>query len=179
MTASIFRAGTGTEKLHPGSNEISWHAYADGVRFLALRSLGDSAEADDIAQESIARAIAATRDPDREPIEDPAGFLYGIARHLVVDALRRRERLFPIQSAEAFPAEHPDALKAIVTAENHQRLRSLLKQLDPADRNLIELSFVHGLKSPEIAIRTGETPEAVRKRKSRLIERLRAALPSD
>lgn len=179
MTVPIARDGVRPPRLTLPVQDIPWDAYTDGVRFLAIRALGDRATAEDIAQEAILRAIKAFNDPQREPVIDRAAFVHGIARHLIIDAQRERHTRPHLSIADSLPAEHPDALAALIGRETHRKLRIALRQISAADRKLLRLAFVDGLRSPEIADVLGESDVGIRKRKSRLIDRLRSIMRED
>src|SRR5205823_14121599 len=93
------------------------------------------------------------------------------------DILRARGRLLPSEAvAEQQHAQAPpDALDQLVTAEERVRVRAALNGLASADRELLRLCYFEGLTPTEVAGRLGEPAERVRKRKSRALERLRAA----
>jgi RNA polymerase sigma factor (sigma-70 family) len=150
---------------------------ANGVRIIALRSLGDPDAAQDVAQETIARAlraIAAGRLRDRRAI---GGFVRGIARHVIADELRQRHRTVALDPELSIPSGEADPLDALVHAEQVAAVHDAMQRLSPGDRRIIELSFVDGLTPAAVAERLREPPVRIRKRKSRALERLREALP--
>ncbi len=159
--------------LTPDSSQ-GWANYAAGVRFLALRALGDGDAADDVAQETILRALRTTIDANKAVIRDPAAFIHGIARHVIADALRRKYQTLSLEIAETIPATEGDALDAMVSDEERTRVRLAIRKLPPSERSLLVMSFVRGMSSPEIAERLGESAELIRKRKSRAVQRLRS-----
>jgi RNA polymerase sigma factor (sigma-70 family) len=158
---------------------MRWEAYREGIVFLAVRALGDASAAEDIAQETLLRTLRAFSDSDRSPVRDPAAFVYGIARHLIIDAQRERKKTVSLYSAEPVPGEHPDALEILVTKETRGRINRILDGLSGPDRKLLDLAFVEGLKAPEIARLIGDSSDAVRQRKSRLIQKLREAFGAE
>ena len=148
-----------------------------GLQLMAVRSLGTVDAAEEAVQETLARAVAAlARDQLADPAKLPA-FVAGIARHVIVDMQRARYRSVSLESlpVAAHPSYHPDALKALVLAEERARVRAALVSLSESDRDLLGLCYVEGLAPTEIAERTGEPAERIRKRKSRAMDRLREA----
>ena len=148
-----------------------------GLQLMAVRSLGTVDAAEEAVQETLARAVAAlARDQLADPAKLPA-FVAGIARHVIVDMQRARYRSVSLESlpVAAHPSYHPDALKALVLAEESARVRAALVSLSESDRDLLGLCYVEGLAPTEIAERTGEPAERIRKRKSRAMDRLREA----
>ena len=148
-----------------------------GLQLMAVRSLGTADAAEEAVQETLARAVTAlARDQLADPAKLPA-FVAGIARHVIVDMQRARYRSVSLESlpVAAHPSYHPDALKALVSAEERARVRAALVSLSESDRNLLGLCYVDGLAPTEIAERTGEPADRIRKRKSRAMDRLREA----
>jgi RNA polymerase sigma factor (sigma-70 family) len=148
-----------------------------GLHLLAVRALGTVDAAEEAVQETFARAVTAlARDQLADPAKLPA-FVAGIARHVVVDMVRARRRLVSLDAlpSTAQPSHDPDTLGALVTAGEQARVRAALALLTVSDRDLLRLCYVEGLAPGEIAERTGEPPERIRKRKSRAMERLREA----
>lgn len=149
--------------------------YADGVRLIALRALGERSLADDIAQEAVARAIAVLAEGRGETIGDLRAFIYGIARHLIADAHRARDRTVALDGVAEPPEPRLDALETTIADEERRQVRAALKELPPRDRNILRLCFFEGLDAVAIAARLRESVVTIRKRKSRALERLRRA----
>jgi len=148
-----------------------------GLHLLAVRALGTADAAEEAVQETLARAVAAlARDQLADPAKLPA-FVAGIARHVIADMQRARYRTVSLESlpVTAHPSYHPDTLKALVSAEERAQVRAALVSLSEPDRDLLRLCYVDGLAPTEIAERTGEPAERIRKRKSRAMDRLREA----
>lgn len=146
-------------------------------RFLA-QMVGNRTLAEDLLQDSFYEAFRC-RDQLGE-VESPEAWLFGIARNRALAALRRRRRLRAaldrlIQRPE--PSERDD-LELLA-------LRDLLERtLEPDDRALLILRYVHGFEATELAAMTGRSPEAVRQRLLRARARVvrasgRQSTPSD
>jgi len=147
-----------------------------GLCLLARRELGDADLAEDVAQETLARTLAAWAEGRIRDTARLGAFARGVARHLIADAHRARRRVAAGEleaSAAGVVAERPDALQDLVTREEAAAVRAALAALSPADRELLALLYVDGLRSEEIAARLGEPGARVRKRKERALERLR------
>ena len=172
MTTSIEK-GSQASPPSPASEQPPWHVYVEGVRLIALRRLGDASLADDVAQEAITRAIASLAAGRSEPIGDLGAFVYGIARHLITDLHRGGGRTVPLDSVAEPLEPRADALDQAIASEERHQVHEALAQLDPADRQLLTQFFVEGLDADAIATRLGSTAVNIRKRKSRLLERLR------
>jgi RNA polymerase sigma-70 factor (ECF subfamily) len=153
----------------------------NGLRLMALHRLRDPDLADDVVQETLARALAAIREGKAGDIRDLGAFVHGIARHVILDFIRARQRdagAEPLRDT-ADPASLRDALSHVVSAEERARVRAALQQLTASDRNILHLSFFEGLSCTEVAERLGLNSLRVRKRKSRALERLRRVFLGD
>ena len=105
--------------------------------------------------------------------DDPAAWLFGVARRKALAAHRRRyrarvamERLVHLRppAAEAADADTVLAVREI-----------LARTVSPDDRALLILRYVHGFDAPALARITGRSPEAVRQRLARAARRVREA----
>ena len=152
-------------------------ALAGGLEIVAARALGDLEDARDVVQETLARALAAIRDGRLPPGAPLEAFVYGIARHVIADVLRRRarERVAAADPA-GLAAPGPSALEAVIRAEERALLARALAVLSASERELLELCFVQGERVSAIAARLGEPADRVRKRKSRALGRVREAV---
>jgi RNA polymerase sigma-70 factor (ECF subfamily) len=155
--------------------------YVDAVvRFCYIR-LDDWPEAEDAASEVFTNVLANLgRFRPREQEDGFRCWLFTIARHVVADRYRRRTR-HPEQSLDAVSCisdRSPGPEDVILAADEHRFMRSLLAQLKPAQRDVLELRIA-GLKSPAIARILGRTPQVIRQEQSRSIKALRALLQQD
>lgn len=136
-----------------------------------MNDLRDPDLAEEVAQESLSRLVLALR---QGRLQDPAhlgAFTRTIARHVIVDTIRARQRQSATGTTEE-PASEEDTLGALVSAERAARVRAALERLSTGDREILRLSFFEGLTPQEVAERTGEPSPRVRKRKERALERL-------
>jgi RNA polymerase sigma-70 factor, ECF subfamily len=137
-------------------------------RFL-VQMVGDRALAEDLLQDTF---IDALRHQARWGASgSPRAWLFGIARHRALAALRRRRRLSGVlkRLAASTPSQVDDDSEVVA-------LRDLLaRHLDAEDRALVLLRYLHGFDASELAAITGRSPEAVRQRLSRAKKRLLAA----
>lgn len=151
-------------------------ALRPGLRLLALRALGDAAAAEEVAQESLARAVAAAERGTLVRRGGTAAFVAGIARHVISDRQRAFSREAPLAAADGIPAESADPLERMLADDEAAEVRAALGELATGDRELLRLSYYEGHGPAEIAAMTGEPSDRIRKRKSRALERLRELL---
>jgi RNA polymerase sigma factor (sigma-70 family) len=148
-----------------------------GVRLMALHELGDRDAADEVAQETLARVVIAVREHRVRDLDRLGAFARGVARHVMVDTLRARQREVPMDGAAVPTAAvvTESALDAMVTAEQLQRVRAALGALSDSDREILRLTFFENATSEEVAKHMQEPAARIRKRKERALERLRRA----
>jgi RNA polymerase sigma factor (sigma-70 family) len=137
-------------------------------RYLA-QMVGDRSLAEDLLQDTFHDALKARDQLDE--VRSPEAWLYGIARHRALAALRRRRRfhraLARLERGFGWSLEEePDVLG----------VRELLERsVRPDERALLVLRYLHGFDAPELAEMTGRTPDAVRQQLSRARRKLLAA----
>src|SRR3954449_1358259 len=131
------------------------------VGYLTRRT-GDRVLAEELAQETFARATAAFLGWRGG---SPVAWLLAIARNVLIDHHRRGRRLVPLEEAllpaQAFP-------------DSGVEVRDLLDRLPPNARRLLELAYLDGFTHAEIGAMTGQTPAAVRSAVWRARDALRA-----
>lgn len=143
------------------------------VHGIALARVGP-ADADDVTQEvfvRVHRTLPALRDADAFP-----AWICTLARNAAEDharAARRRPAAAPLD--EAHPAPAPGGSDA----ELRERALRALARLPDAYRETLLLRLAEGLSGPEIAARTGLTPESVRVNLCRGLAMLRPILRAE
>ncbi|MBI1723136.1 MAG: sigma-70 family RNA polymerase sigma factor [Gemmatimonadetes bacterium] len=146
-----------------------------GVRLMALRALRDPDAAEEVVQETLARAVAALRERSPE-VGNLGAYVAGIARHVIADVHRAQKRTVPLDASVAGRADAgPDPLHTLISAAERTAVRAALAKLSLTDREILRLSFFEGLTPAEVAARLHQPDARVRKRKSRALERLRRA----
>ncbi|MBI2402848.1 MAG: sigma-70 family RNA polymerase sigma factor [Gemmatimonadetes bacterium] len=130
--------------------------YADLVRFLH-RKVWDPDQAQDLAQETFARAL------DHDP-ENPRAFVFTIAANLARDearaAIRRKKHLTLMAGGAAEAGVAADAPGAAEEQERANAVRQALDQLSERDREVL-LLWDAGFDYAEIARQTGLKPGAI------------------
>jgi RNA polymerase sigma-70 factor (ECF subfamily) len=129
--------------------------------------LGDSAEAEDAAQETFLRAYTklATYQPGRKFVN----WLLSIASHHCIDRLRRKKRAPQLSLDGPLPpqwtasdAPHPD--QVVNKRQMRERVRQVLDTLPSDYRVAIILRYWHGMSYQEIAATTECTVSAIKSR---------------
>lgn len=146
----------------------------------------------DIVQEVNLRILDENRRPDYDPARgEVTAWIACIARSMSIDALRRHSRRLPVsgpleqrnEDGETFlhDAEDvaEDALEMLMREEKRQRVENAIKRLHPDDQHFLIICVRDDFSYEEYAARLGVKPVALRVRKMRLAERLRAAIAQD
>lgn len=146
------------------------HAYPALLSYARRRLDPESAR--DAVSETMARAVSSI---DRFAWNG-VGFdawLFGILRHVVIDAQRAlTERTVPVDA----PEDAPGPLDHVLGAEEAKAVRAAFRRLSEADREILELRVVAQLSSEEVADVLGKKPSAIRMAQARALERLRALM---
>jgi RNA polymerase sigma-70 factor (ECF subfamily) len=102
-----------------------------------------------------------------------------IARHALIDDLRRRRSAVPVDELEeTLAGRTPDPLDGLIKAERAARLRCALERLPAAVREMLALHYAHDLRLREIGELMGLSADAVKQRFARARRELRAQLES-
>jgi RNA polymerase sigma-70 factor (ECF subfamily) len=153
----------------PPSVEALFRTHAPELGRYLVAMVRDRALAEDLLQDTFCDALRAREQLGR--IENERAWLYGIARHRALRALRRGRRLRRAVVRLAGSGE--------VAREGDEELVALLdlldRELSPDVRALVLLRYVHGFRAAELAEMTGLSPEVVRQRLARGRARLLGA----
>jgi RNA polymerase sigma-70 factor, ECF subfamily len=148
----------------PAAAETWFHAHQRFVWGLAYRMTGSAADADDVVQETFARAIE--RAPPR-PDEDMRPWLAQVGLNVARDALRRRRRQGYVGPWLPSPVDDADASEAGPdTASIYERREGAayaflvaLEALSPGQRAVLLLRdvFDYSVRETSLALRITET----------------------
>ena len=129
--------------------EILYGRYIRPVFGLALRRLGDRGHAEDAVQEAFTAIwrSASTYRPERGAA---GGWIYTVARNAIVDRLRRNgptadAELPELASTEPGPAQQAE------DSDVAFRVHRALEELQPREREVIELAYWSGMSQSEVA----------------------------
>jgi len=172
---SASEPGTATE-----SDDVAagLERFRNRLRYFAARRLRDWAEAEDVAQEALRRALEAMK---AGRIANPAAlpaFLFQTALHICQHRSRsvgregRALRLAGAEFADVGRTDADDPLGALISEERRLAVHRALGQLDEGDRELISLTYGEALASAEIGRRLSLSEGNVRVRRHRALRRL-------
>ncbi len=157
-------------------------AYARPVFSLALRILGDAADAEEVTQDVFERVWRHARsfDASRGRL---GTWLLSMTHHVAIDHLRRRQRR-PVTmggnaadlAARVVPDDQVDVSGTVLHDVQAEQVRRALRSLPPDQQRAIELAYFNGLSHLEIAALLDAPLGTVKARIRRGMERLRSAL---
>lgn len=164
--------------------ETLYGRYARPVFSLALRILGDNADAEEVTQDVFERVWrhAPTFDAERGRF---GTWLMSMTHHVAIDKVRKRQRRPQTVQGEAaervalvLPDPVADVSESTLRNIEAQQVRRALHSLPPSQQQAIELAYFGGLSHLEIAAALGDPLGTVKARIRRGMERLRSALES-
>lgn len=143
---------------------------------ICLRLLGNPAEAQEVLQEAYVTVWRNALRYDSAKAS-PITWLAVIARNKAIDRLRRRARATEdINAAADVPDDNPSAFDLVARADDEQRLRHCLDELDERSRTMIRAAFLDGATYPELADRQGVPLPTMKSWIRRGLQRLRGCL---
>jgi len=149
-----------------------YRRHVDGVFRYCQRRLGTREAAEDVTSLVFERALTRLHTFRGGSFR---AWLYTIAHHAVVDALRARPRPGYHPAMLDLPDPRPSPEAEALAGETVRTLRDALARLSPDQRDVLEL-HLSGLRGREIAEVLGRRHDAVRAIQSRAVARLRAIL---
>ena len=135
--------------------------------------VGSAHEAEDITSQTFVAAYEALG-KYRERGQFSA-WLFRIARSKMNDHFRRSRREVGLEAVGQI-LEREDALGTLIRAEELSRIRSIIKDLNEEEQDLIRLRYVADLSFAEIAELLGKREDAVKKSVYRLLARLKSQM---
>lgn len=160
--------GIGMGGSEPSDFDVAraYDAHGHALFGFAINALRDRGAAEDCVQETFLRAWRARDRYDASRASDRT-WLFAIARNVIADALRARERM-PRPTADAVESDSTDASDDIAPGATDplERLHLLgaLASLSAAHREVLLAVHVYGLSYDELAARTGVSAPTLRTR---------------
>jgi RNA polymerase sigma-70 factor (ECF subfamily) len=151
--------------------------YAPSVCRFAAMIAGSSADADDLAQDALLRAVRAVRSYDSTRGTAEA-WLWRIVVNSARDSARRRDRARDLLERLSFmaPRESESVEDAVLTRLRDADLHAHLRLLSHRDRMLLALRYGAGLETSEVGAAVGLNSDTAGKAIRRALGRLRARL---
>lgn len=141
-----------------------WEPVRDLVRRFALRRIGRSDLADDIAQDTLLRMVEYERGI---PIDNPFALGLRIAENLVNEHYRRERRWAGVELDESLPSTAPSADRVVEGREAVEALTAALRRMPRLRREIILRRRVRHQSCAAIADELGLSIKAVEKHVTR------------
>ena len=144
-------------------------------RYLLVR-MNDVHQAEDLTGEVFIRMLNALSDYEERAIPFEA-WLYRIARNLLIDNYRKEnvKQIIPIDDIVNYPSG--DDLDAKIDEKwSLEAIRLALNEIEPSQREVIELRFLVGLPMQEVALILEKTVAAVKALQHRGLNNLRTVI---
>jgi RNA polymerase sigma factor (sigma-70 family) len=153
-----------------GSFEEAFEALFARAYRVALRILGHSGEAEDVAAEALARALRSWR---RVALRSPEAWVVRVTTNLAIDVVRRRKWMG--DSAGVADARVDGAARGD-DADTRLALREMLHSLPRRQRDVLALRYLADLSEADTAAVLGIAPGTVKRHANRGVERMRRRL---
>ncbi|KAM3108659.1 sigma-70 family RNA polymerase sigma factor [Phormidesmis sp. 146-33] len=159
--------------------DFLYDRYGRLVYSTAVQILNNVEEAEEVTQETFLRLWQCSEiyQPTRGSL---SSFLIMMARSRSLDRVRSRksiqQKLQRIQTFSECVLDYNPPLEFVTVQERSNLVHEALKQLSPADRELLEAAYYQGLSQSEIAKRDGIPLGTVKSRARQALKKLRAAL---
>jgi RNA polymerase sigma-70 factor (ECF subfamily) len=151
--------------------------YAPSVCRFATMTARSAADADDLAQDALLRAVRSLRsfDPSRGSLE---AWLWRIVANAAKDSARRRQRAVDLITRLGLttPRETESVEDAVLERLRDDDLHDRLQLLTHRDRTLLALRYGVGLDTDEVGAAVGLNADSAGKAIRRALRRLRALL---
>jgi RNA polymerase sigma-70 factor (ECF subfamily) len=149
-----------------------YDCYVPAIYGYCLHRLGSREAAEDATSLIFTKALGALPSQRGSSFR---GWLFGIAHHVVADAIQQKRADVPLEMALEISDAAPSPESAAVANETHRTLYAALAQLSVEQRQVVELRLA-GLTSAEIGQALGRSRGAVDVAQHRAVMRLRGLL---
>lgn len=159
--------------------EILYSRYARTVYGLSLRMLANAEQAEETVQEVFWRVWRRSGTFQADALFAP--WLFGIARNLCIDEVRRRQAR-PVSGGsdeellQTIPDQQQDVDELAWDAERRRLIGEALRDLPADQRRVIELAYFNGLSQREIAERLNDPLGTVKTRTRLALQKLKQVL---
>lgn len=134
---------------------------------------GSVSTAEDLTQETFLACVAELK--RKKHVETPIAWIYGIARHKLVDHYRRQEREERSLSLAIEADRGEEELVVSDDPASRERVIAALQAVVPSQRSALVLFYVDGLSMAETGRALGKSVEAVESLLARGRQRLKRA----
>lgn len=150
------------KELDPAALRALHHRFYEPVARYIQFKVGDPATVEDLSGEVFVRVLESLQ-RGKGWQDSPQGWIMGIARHVVADFYRRRERLAEVELGEQLMSdEKSDPEHQTLKRERARLVMQAIQQLTDEQRDVIILRFVEGINIQGVAKAINKSPGAVK-----------------
>ncbi|HRV95883.1 MAG TPA: sigma-70 family RNA polymerase sigma factor [Anaerolineae bacterium] len=150
------------KQLDPDALREFHHRFYEMVARYVQFKVGDQRTVEDLCGEIFVRALEALRRGSAWR-DSPQGWIMGIARNVVADHYRQRERMPEVQlNEQVTAAEHTNPLHQAIRSERTRELVQAIRQLTDEQREVIVLRFLEGMDIQSVAQALNKKPGAIK-----------------
>ena len=135
--------------------------YRPVARYIQFK-VGDTHTVEDLSGEVFVRVLQGLRRGQAWQ-DSPQGWIMGIARHVVADYYRQKERMPEVDLSDGLTAAaETNPIHQVVLTERKRLLEQAIQQLSEEQRDVILLRFMEGIDIQGVAKAINKTPGAVK-----------------
>ncbi|MFQ5614646.1 MAG: RNA polymerase sigma factor [Anaerolineae bacterium] len=151
--------------------ELHQRFYEPVARYIQFK-VGDPLVVEDLSGEVFVRVLEGLR-RGKAWRESPRGWILGIARNIVADYYRQRERLTEVELGDDLASvKETDPLHHVALNERKRLLMQAVQQLPEGQRDVILMRFIEGIDVKGVATAMNKTPGAVKALQHRALQGL-------
>jgi RNA polymerase sigma-70 factor, ECF subfamily len=150
------------KKLDPAAlRALHERFYGPVARYIKFK-VGDPPTVEDLSGEVFVRVLEGLR-RGKAWRESPQGWIMGIARHVVADHYRQKERTAEVElSEELVSSEEADPVHRAIQDERKQLLMQAIQQLTDDQRDVVLMRFMEGVDIQGVARAINKSPGAIK-----------------
>jgi RNA polymerase sigma-70 factor (ECF subfamily) len=135
--------------------------YGPVARYIQFK-VGDTHTVEDLCGEVFVRLLQGLKRGQAWQ-DSPQGWIMGIARHVVADHYRQKERMPEVALSDGLTAAaETNPVHQVVLTERKRLLEQAIQQLSEEQRDVILLRFMEGIDIQGVAKAINKTPGAVK-----------------
>ncbi len=135
--------------------------YEPVARYIQFK-VGDRQTIEDLSGEVFVRVLEGLR-RGKAWEDSPQGWIMGIARHVVADYYRKKERTTEVELGNHLAAEtDANPVRQALLGERKHHLLQAIQQLTDDQRDVILMRFMEGMNIDSVAKAINKTPGAVK-----------------
>lgn len=158
----------------PHAEEALIGRFQPGLLVMFRARTGEADAARDLTQDALMAIVRALREGRLRDVTRLTEFVHGIARNVANNFIRIRRRHPVCHVSDRMSVSAED--DPVETSERRDLIGRVLASMTPADRRILLLTLIDGLKPREIAMQLGLDRDVVRARKSRALRRFTARI---